>query len=230
MMRITDWPLKERPRERLLQFGVHALSNAELLAIFLRTGIKGKTALDLSYQLLNIFGGFRDLLKASAQDFCKHPGLGQAKYAQLQAAVELTRRYIEEEEKDEQTFESSKQIKDFLFLQMKNHQREVFACLFLNTQHQLIAFEELFYGTLDSANIHPREIIKRALHLNAGAVVFAHNHPSGIAKPSLADKEMTRELISALTFVEIRVLDHMIIGKNEVFSFAEYGLIHSTHA
>ncbi len=228
MMRITDWPLKERPRERLLKFGAQALSNAELLAIFLRTGIKGKTALDLSYQLLNVFGGFRDLLKASAQDFCKHPGLGQAKYAQLQAAVELTRRYIQEEEKNKQTFENSKQIKDFLFLQMKNYQREVFACLFLNAQHQLICFEELFYGTLDSANIYPREIVKRALHLNSGAVIFAHNHPSGISKPSSADKEMTRELTSALTFVGVRVLDHMIIGKNEVFSFAESGLIVTT--
>ncbi len=224
-MPITDWPLKERPRERLLKLGAHALSNAELLAIFLRTGIKGKTALDLALELLSGFGSLRVLLEAPLEVFCQYCGLGDAKYAQLQAALELTRRYIQENLQSDPIFSNAQQVKNFLLSQMCHYKREVFACLFLNTQHKLICFEKIFYGTLNNASIHPREIVKRALELNAAAVILAHNHPSGKIEPSLADKEITQQLIKALALVEIHVLDHMIVGNNCVLSFSELGII-----
>lgn len=224
-MPITDWPLQERPRERLLKLGAHALSNAELLAIFLRTGIKGKTALDLALELLSSFGSLRVLLEAPPKVFCQCNGLGNAKYAQLQAALELTRRYMQENLQSNPIFSDAQQVKNFLLSQMCHHKREVFACLFLNTQHKLICFENLFYGTLNNASIHPREIVKRALELNAAAIILAHNHPSGRTEPSLADKEITQQLIKVCVLVDIYVLDHMIVGNNSVLSFKELGIL-----
>jgi len=224
-MSITNWPLKERPRERLLKLGPQALSNAELLAIFLRTGTRGKTALDLGRDLLNDFGSLRVLMRASPTEFCKHRGLGNAKYAQLQAALELSQRYIYEDLQQGVIFTSAQQTKHYLVSQLRHQQREVFACLFLDTKNQLLAFEKLFYGSINSANVYPREIVKRALQLNAAAIILSHNHPSGNPAPSLEDKHLTQQLIKALELVDVRVVDHMIVGNNQVVSFAELGLL-----
>ncbi len=224
-MRITHWPLKERPRERLLKFGPHVLSNAELLAIFLRTGTPGKTALDLGRDLLQDFGSLRALTEASESEFCKHRGLGVAKYAQLQAALELNRRCIHENLQQKKNFLNAQQIKAYLISQLGHQKREVFACLFLDTKNQLLCFEELFHGSIGNAEIYPREVIKRALQLNATGVVLCHNHPSGNLMPSHEDKYLTKQLTIALAFVDVKVLDHMIVGNNRVMSFVELGLL-----
>jgi len=224
-MPITHWPLQERPRERLLKLGATALSNTELLAIFLRVGIPGKTALDIARDLLNNFGGLRPLMDASEVDICQHAGLGSAKYAQLQAALELGRRYLDERLQKGEVLSNPNHTKRFLISKMRHHKREVFACLFLDIKNQLLAYEELFYGSIHGANVHPREVVKRALQLNASAVIVAHNHPSGATKPSADDKYITEQLVLALALVEIRVLDHMIVGDGGVASFAELGLL-----
>lgn len=225
-MPITNWPLKERPRERLLEFGAQSLSNAELLAIFFRTGIRGKTALDLGRDLLNTFdGSLRGLLEASKEEFCKHRGLGMTKYVQLQAALELGKRHLYENLKPSTDFCTPQKIKNYLVSQLRHHKREVFACLFLDARHRVLCFEELFYGTLSNADIYPREVVKRALQVNAAAVIFSHNHPSGIAEPSLDDKGITQKLIKALAIVGVRVLDHMVVGEGQVISFAEKGFL-----
>lgn len=224
-MTITDWPLQERPRERLLKFGAESLSNTELLAIFLRTGIKGKTALDIARELITTFGSLRALLEASYQELCQHQGLGQAKYAQLQAALELSHRCTYERLESGQELLSSQQTKHYLAAKLRHHTREVFACLFLDIRNRVLCFEELFYGTVDNASVHPREVVKRALQLNAANVILAHNHPSGVAEPSREDKNVTQQLIKALALVDIRVMDHMIVGDGQVVSFAELGLI-----
>lgn len=225
-MSITDWPLQERPRERLLKFGSHALSNAELVAIFLRTGIQGKTALDMARDLLTAFGSLRGLLEAPESDFCTHKGLGKAKYAQLQAILEINRRCMYENlQNNDQFLCNSQQTKQYLISQLRHRKQEVFVCLFLDIKNKILCFEELFYGTLDSANIYPREVIKRALQVNAAAVIFSHNHPSGCAEPSQEDRHITQRLVEAFTLIDIRVLDHMIVGDNQVTSFAELGLL-----
>ena len=224
-MPITDWPLQERPRERLLKAGAPSLSNTELLAIFLRTGVPGKTALDVARHLLNSFGTLRNLLEAPYDMICRHPGMGSAKYAQLQAALELTRRHIHESLQYAYTFSSTQQTKQFLISKLRHHKREVFACLFLDSKNHLLAFEELFFGTINAATIHPREVVKRALYLNAAAVIFSHNHPSGIAEPSLHDQHITQQLTKALSLVDVQVLDHMIVGDSQVASLAELGLL-----
>ncbi len=223
-MPITDWPEDERPRERLLQQGAQALSDAELLAIFLRTGIKGKTALDLAQELLDHFGGLRGLLKASQQEFCQGKGLGVAKYVQLQANLELSRRYLAEHLRRGEALINPDITRQFLTQQLRHYDKEVFACLFLNNKHHVLSYEELFQGTLDAASVYPREVVKRALYHNAAAVIFAHNHPSGIADPSQADINITRRLKEALALVEVRVLDHFIVGDTAV-SFSERGLL-----
>lgn len=224
-MRVTDWPLHERPRERLLKQGPEALSDAELLAIFLRTGVKGKTVLDVSRILIGQFGNLRNLLAASCEEFCQHPGLGPAKYAQLQAAKALIQRCLNEHLEHRTAFLDIRQVKDFLLTHLQHLKREVFACLFLDTQHRLIQFEKIFYGTIDSAHVHPREIVKRALELNACSVILAHNHPSGVITPSQSDKYITQRICKALALVELKTVDHMIVGKNAVLSFAELGLL-----
>ncbi len=223
-MAISQWPLAERPREKLLQKGAEALSDAELLAIFLRTGCKGVTAVDLARQLLEGFGGLKPLLQASEIDFCRHHGLGSAKYAQLQAVLEMAKRHLFEQLSRGDALCSPAQTRQFLSAQLHNYPHEVFACLFLDNRNRVIAFEKMFYGTIDGASVYPREVLRMALKKNAAAVIFAHNHPSGVAEPSHADEQITQRLKEALALVDIRVLDHFIVG-DEVVSFAERGLL-----
>lgn len=224
-MGISEWPEMERPREKLLSRGASALSDAELLAIFLRTGTRGKTALDLARELLTRFDGLRGLLEATQEDVCSVPGIGSAKYAQLQACIELTERFLLHDLDRGETLLNPAKTRRFLKSRLRGYQQEVFACLFLDNQHRVIKFEELFKGTIDGASVYPREVVKKALALNAAAVILAHNHPSGLAEPSQADLRITEKLKSALLLVDIRVLDHMIIGDGEVMSFAESGIL-----
>ena len=222
---IRDWPAGERPREKLLGRGPAALSDAELLAIFLRTGVTGKTAVDLARDLLSEFGGLRPLLEADRQGFCKHHGLGDATYAQLQAVLEMARRHLQEQLHRGDTLENPDTTREFLASRLRHLPYEVFACLFLDNRHRVIKFEELFRGTIDGASVHPREVVRRALHHNAAAVILAHNHPSGVAEPSRADVALTRRLVDSLALVDVRVLDHVVIGDGSGVSFAERGLI-----
>lgn len=224
-MPINDWPVDERPREKLLIRGATALSDAELLAIFLRTGIPGKTAVDLARELLQEHGGLRTLLAANQQQFCRSKGLGQAKYAQLQAVLEMSRRYLQEELRRGDILSSPDDTRRFLQARLRDHPHEVFAILYLDNQHRMIEFEELFHGTIDGASVHPREVVRRALHHNAAALILAHNHPSGVAEPSQSDQRITRRLKNALGLVDIRLLDHFIIGDGQPTSFAERGLL-----
>ena len=224
-MAITDWPLAERPREKLLARGPRALSDAELVAIFLRTGIPGSTAVELARELLTGFGGLRAMLGADSHSFCQMRGLGLAKYAQLQAVVEMSRRQLLETLARGDALTSPQATRRYLQAQLMDEGREVFACLFLDSQHRVIIFEVLFFGTIDSASVYPREVVKCCLRHNAAAVIFAHNHPSGVAEPSQADKRITERLCDALALVDIRVLDHFVVGDGEVVSFAERGLL-----
>ncbi len=223
-MPITDWPAEERPREKLLLRGAHALSDAELLAIFLRTGVHGKTAVDLARDLLREFGGLRALLQADRRRFCRSKGLGDAKYAQLQAVLEMARRHLAEGLARGEVMRDPRVTRDFLHARLRDRAHEVFACLFLDTRHRVIAFEELFRGTIDGASVHPREVVRRALDHNAAALILAHNHPSGIAEPSEADRHITQRLKDALALVDVRVLDHVVVG-DETVSLAERGWI-----
>lgn len=224
-MAISDWPEGERPREKLLQLGPAALSDAELLAIFLRTGVTGKSAVDLARDLLSSFNGLRPLLEADQSAFCDHLGLGPAKYAQLQAVLEMARRHLGQTLEVTNAFTSPDAVKDFLSSKMRHLPHEVFACLFLDSQNRLIQYEELFTGTIDGASVYPREVVKKTLGHNAAAVIFAHNHPSGISEPSRSDKAITRRLVDALDLVDIRVLDHIIVGDGETTSFVETGIM-----
>ncbi|SDU13668.1 RadC family protein [Nitrosomonas ureae] len=224
-MAITNWPISERPREKLLQKGASTLSDTELLAIFLRTGISGKSAVDLARELLLHFGSLTNVFAASQSNFCQLPGMGIAKYAQLQAVLEMARRTLDEELRGGNAMNSPKLVRDFLRLSLANKQHEVFIGIFLDAKNHAIATEELFSGTLTQASVYPREIIKRALYHNAAAIIFAHNHPSGIAEPSHADKVLTQSLKQALSLVDVKVLDHFIIGNGTALSFAEHDLI-----
>lgn len=224
-MAITDWPESERPREKLLLAGAGKLSDAELLAIFLRTGVRGKTAVDLARELLTVYGGLRQLLEADRESFCSGPGLGAAKYAQLQAVLEMGRRHLLQTLKRGSVLTSPEQTRRYLVSHLRSQQQEVFLVLFLDTRHAVIACEELFYGTIDGASVYPREVVKRALQHNAAALILAHNHPSGVAEPSQADVRITERLKAALALVDIRVLDHMVVGDGVVVSLAERGLI-----
>ncbi len=224
-MAIKDWPADERPREKLLQHGPQILSDAELLAIFLRTGVTGISAVELARTLLSNFGSLRALLEANQKQFCSQHGLGPAKFVQLQAVLEMSRRHLESTLTRGDALTDATSTKHYLQQRLRQHQHEVFACLFLDNKHRMIAFEELFRGTIDSANVYPREVVKQALAHNAAAVIFAHNHPSGIAEPSQADYTITERLKSALATVDIRVLDHIVVGDGEVTSFAELGKI-----
>ncbi|GLQ33030.1 RadC family protein [Litoribrevibacter albus] len=224
-MAINHWPLAERPREKLIERGATALSDAELLAIFLRTGVKGKTALDLSRELLNEYGDLRSLLKASEHRFCQSHGLGQAKYVQLQAVMEMSKRVLQTGLKRGTALTSPAQSREVIGRELRDEVREVFACLFLDNQHRVITFERLFWGTVNAASVYPREVVRRALELSSSAVIFAHNHPSGVAEPSRADRQITDQLINALSLIEVRVLDHFVVGDPDVVSFAERGLL-----
>jgi DNA repair protein RadC len=215
----------ERPREKLLEKGASALSDAELLAIFLRTGVKGKSAVDLSRELLQEFGSLRQLLDANQQQFCRGLGLGAAKYVQLQATLEMGRRHMEAEVLREDVMSNPEMTRRYLKSRLRDYEHEVFACLFLDNRHRVIRFEELFRGTIDGASVHPREVVKRALALNAAALILAHNHPSGVAEPSAADKSITQRLRDSLALVDVRVLDHVVIGDGSGYSFAEAGYL-----
>jgi DNA repair protein RadC len=222
-MAITDWPAAERPREKLLNRGPDTLSDAELLAIFLRTGVSGKTAVDLARDLLKEYGGLRALLEAGRRDFCRGHGLGSAKYALLQAVLEMGRRHLYETLQRGEVLGSPADTRRFLLARLRDYPHEVFACLFLDNRHRVIEFAEMFRGTIDGTSVHPREVVKQALALNAAAVIFAHNHPSGVAEPSQADHRLTRRLQDALSLVDIRVLDHIVIGDGYTVSLAERG-------
>lgn len=224
-MSIRDWPDAERPREKLLSRGAGALSDAELLAIFLRTGVPGRSAVDLARDLLRQFGGLRRLLEVSYRNLCATPGLGPAKFAQLQAALEMSRRVLEESLRRGDALRNVADTRRFLTAKLRHHPHEVFACMFLDARHRVIGFEELFQGTIDGASVHPRQVVKRALHHNAAALIFAHNHPSGVAEPSRADEQITLRLKDALSLIDVRVLDHVIVGDGQAVSFAERGLL-----
>lgn len=224
-MRIADWPVTERPRERLLSYGPTGLSDAELLAILLRTGTRGRSALDLARHLISRHNGLRQLFEVSCETFCELPGLGPAKYAQLQAALELARRHHLERLERGQPLTSPQITRDYLAAELRDRAHEVFCALYLDTRHRVIAFEELFAGTIDSAHVHPRVVVEKALARRAAALIIAHNHPSGDARPSQADLAITKRLRDALDLVEIRLLDHFIVGDSEVVSLAERGLM-----
>lgn len=224
-MAISDWPKLERPREKLLASGPNSLSDAELLAIFLRTGCAGRSAVDLARDLLKQFGGLRALLESSQGEFCQAKGLGTAKYSQLQASLEMSRRHLSETLSRPLQLNSSDTVKRFLAAQLRHEHSEVFAAMFLDSQHKLISFEQLFRGTIDSASVYPREVVKAALRQNCSSIIFAHNHPSGVAEPSRADKHITQQLKSALELIDVQVLDHIVIGEGQEVSFAERGLL-----
>lgn len=222
-MAITDWPEEQRPRERLIQHGSQALSDAELLAVFLRVGVAGKSAVDLGRDMVGHFGSLNGLFAASLSDFSAINGLGPAKYAQLQAVLELARRAISEELQSGAVINSPQTVKQYLQLMLGNKTYESFAVLFLDVKNRLIASEELFRGTLTHTSVYPREIVKAALAHNAASLIFAHNHPSGSPEPSAADHTLTEALKKALALVDVRVLDHFIVAGAQVYSFAEHG-------
>lgn len=226
-MAITDWPASERPRERLLAHGAHALTPAELLAVFLRTGVAGTSAVALARQILDRFGSLNALLSAPLSAFTAIRGLGPAKFAQLQAALELARRTLGEQLLEQPLLTSPQCARDFLRLSLARCPHEVFAVLFLDARHHLIAYEEMSRGTLTQAPVYPREIAKRALELNASALILAHNHPSGHAKPSQDDIRLTHSLSHTLSTLDIQVLDHLIVASNDIASLAQLGLMHT---
>lgn len=221
---LKKWPSNERPREKLLKQGAESLSDAELLAIFLRTGVKGCNVVDLSRRLLLNFGSLANVFRATQTEFCQQHGLGSAKYVQLQACLEMSKRYLAEQLTQQgSALTSSKATRDYLISELRHETREVFAVLFLDNQHQVLVFERLFFGTIDAAAVYPRIVVEQALKHHAAAVILAHNHPSGIAEASIADKQITCKLEQALQLVDIRVLDHMIIAGPQCYSFAENG-------
>ncbi len=222
-MAISHWPPAEKPREKLLARGAAALSDAELLAILLRTGTVGATAVDLARRLLADFGSLRALLGADAATLCRHKGLGRAKFAQLHAALELARRNLSENLAREDCLACPAQTVDYLRARLRDYAYEVFACLMLDNRNRVIALRELFRGTIDGASVYPREVVKQALADNAAAVILVHNHPSGVAEPSRADRALTRRLQEAAALVDVRLLDHFVVGDGEVVSFAERG-------
>ena len=222
-MIMNIWPLTERPREKLLTHGAATLSDAELLAIFLRIGCPGKTAVDIARDLLKHFGSLRALFNCSQEEFCQFPGLGKVKYVQLQAIAEIGTRYLNERLKKEMVFSQHRDTERFLIAKLRHLQHEVFACIFLDTKNQLLTYEEITQGTHNEARVYPREIVKRALRHNAAAVILAHNHPSGICEASQDDKILTKKIKEALALVDIDVYDHLIIGDGQICSFAQRG-------
>ncbi len=224
-MQIRDWPAAERPREKLLQLGSGALSEAELLAIWLRHGTSGMNALDVARALLARLGSLRRVLTAERHVLCGQHGVGPARWAELQAALEIVRRHHLEKLQTGPMLGSPRAARDYLVARLRDLEHEVFCCLYLDSRHRLTRCEELFRGTVDGASVHPREVVKQALARNATAVILAHNHPSGIAEPSQADEIITTRLRDALALVEIRLLDHLIVGDGQCTSLAEKGLI-----
>lgn len=224
-MAINDWPEDQRPRERLIKYGPAVLSDAELLAVFLRVGVSGKSAVDLGRDMIGHFGSLNRLFAAGLPEFSALNGLGPAKYAQLQAVMELTRRALVEDMKAGDALSSPGTVKRYLQLMLGNRSYESFAVLFVDVKNRLIAAEELFRGTLTHTSVYPREVVKHALAHNAASVILAHNHPSGSPEPSAADRHLTQALKQALALVDIRVLDHFVVAGRNVYSFAEHGEI-----
>lgn len=224
-MSIRDWPKNERPREKLIERGAQALSEAELLAVLLGSGVQGRSAVELARHLLMEFGSLRALFSLERARFMRQRGLGPTRYCVIQAALELGRRHYREAMCIGSVLTAPETTRAFLMTQLRDRSYEVFCCLYLDNRHRLISFEELFRGTIDGASVHPREVVKQALSHNAAAVIFSHNHPSGIAEPSHADELITRRLKDALALVDIRVLDHFIVGDGTCMSFAERGLL-----
>ena len=222
-MTIRDWPEDERPREKLQARGAAALSDAELLALFLGSGQRGRTAVDLGRDLLNTHAGLKALLEVDAGALAQLPGIGPAKACRLHAALELGRRYLAIDLRRPDALTHPAACADYLRARIGGFPYEVFVCLFLDNRHRVIACEELFRGSIDGASVHPREVVRRCLAHNAAAVIFAHNHPSGVAEPSQADREITRHLRQALELIEVRVLDHFVIGSGSALSLAERG-------
>lgn len=224
-MSIADWPEQERPRERLLKQGAGVLSDAELLAIFIRTGMKGKSAVEVGRDMLRRFGSLNAIFRADLRAALAVPGLGAAKFAQLQAAFELARRALSETLTQSDALSSPTAVRDFLQLTLSGRPHEVFVAVFLDSQNRVIAVDELFRGTLTQTSVYPREVVKAALAHNAGSVILAHNHPSGVAEPSQADQRLTQALRTALAFVDVKVVDHFIVAASGTLSFAERGLL-----
>ena len=222
---IKDWPASDRPREKLLRKGPEALSDAELVALFVRSGTKGRTAVDLARVAIVASGGLRGLLDLPWEDFCRLPGFGPARYVELQACLEIGRRHLATQLDRGEPLNSPDDTSRFLMAKLRHYPFEVFSCLFLDNRHRVIEFEELFRGTIDGTSVHPREVVRRALNHNAAAVIFAHNHPSGVAEPSHADRVITDRLISALSMVEVTVIDHLVVGDGECVSFVDLGLL-----
>ncbi len=225
MTRLTLWPNQERPREKLLSKGADSLSDAELLAIFLRTGIKGKNVIELALEIIRHFGSLKKLFAADHDNFCQIKGLGTAKFVQLQACLEMSQRHLAEEITKKDIMNNPNQVKTYIQSQLINYHNEVFAVLFLNNQHQLISFEKLFFGTINASTVHPRVVIQRALANNAAAIIIAHNHPSGVAEASHSDIDITITLKHALNLIDVRLLDHFIVASHQVVSLAEMGQI-----
>jgi len=224
-MLLKDLPKDARPREKLLARGPGALSDAELLALLLRTGLPGKNALQMGQELVDTFGGVAGLLHAGPEALKSIKGLGPAKRAEIVAVLELARRALAEELKEKTVFSTPQTIRDYLQLQLGSRPYEVFAVLFLDAQHRLIALEELFRGTLTQTSVYPREVVVRALALNAASLVLAHNHPSGWSQPSRADEAITKTLKAALGLIDVQVLDHFVVTSSQATSMAEMGLL-----
>lgn len=222
-MPIHDWPATERPREKLLTRGARALSDAELLAVIIGGGTRGRSAVDIARDLLGHFGGLRELLESDGAVLCATPGLGDARCAGLKACLELGQRYLEARLRRGDALGSPGDTRRFLESRLRGYAHEVFACLFLDARNRVISFDEMFHGTIDGASVHPREIVRRALVRNAAGLIVAHNHPSGVAEPSRADRALTRRLQEAVALVDVRLLDHFVVGDGEVVSFAERG-------
>ncbi len=222
---IREWPESERPREKLLERGGQALSDAELLALLLGSGIKGRSAVDVARCLLVDFGSLRELLSAERPRWKGKAGIGPARYATLMAAIELARRHLREPLRTGSALSTPDSTRRFLLAQLRDRHYEVFCCLFLDNRHRLLAFEEIFRGTIDGASVYPREVVRQTLLHNAASVIIAHNHPSGVADPSQADEGVTRRLRQALAMVDVRLLDHLIVGDGRCFSFSEHGLL-----
>jgi DNA repair protein RadC len=224
-LRMSDWPEDERPRERLLRAGPATLSDAEILALLLGQGLTGMPAVELARSMLQKFGGIRGTLNTEPTKLCGIKGIGPAKVAVLLAARECGTRYLRERLRPGTTIGSPADSREFLLASLRDRPHEVFCCLFLDNRHRVLAFDELFRGTIDAAAVYPREIVKQALSRNAAAVILAHNHPSGVAEPSQSDQLITRRIRDALDLVDVRLLDHFVIGDNSCVSLASRGML-----
>ena len=224
-MSIRDWPEGERPREKLIRHGARTLSDAEVLAICIRQGTRGASAIDVARTLLEQHGGLRAVLNAPREKLCEQPGIGPNKYAEIQAVLELGRRYLAEKMMRDGPLISHAQVMNYLQLWLRDREQEVFACLFLDTRHRVLRMDEMFHGTINGATIHIREVVKKALSCNAAAVVAIHNHPSGVAEPSRADALTTRQLKEALALIDVNLLDHVIVGDGCQTSLSEFGVL-----